>query len=82
MNACSRKARSAGRQVEATHKIDIIVALSMACLAAVRGQDKPGYDLFAPGLYDDSADDKQVVDERYRRELGAHIYARTGNWPH
>ena len=28
-----------------------IVALSMACLAAVRGQDKPGYDLSAPGLY-------------------------------
>jgi hypothetical protein len=26
--------------------------LSMACLAAVRGQGKPGYDLFAPGLFD------------------------------
>jgi hypothetical protein len=24
----------------------------MACLAAVRGQGKPGYDLFAPGLFD------------------------------
>jgi putative transposase len=33
------------------HKIDVVVALSMACLAAVRGQGKPGYDLFAPGLY-------------------------------
>ena len=32
------------------HKIDVVVALSMACLAAVRGQGKPGYDLFAPGL--------------------------------
>ena len=57
------------------HKIDVVVALSMACLAAVRGQGKPGYDLSAPGLYDDNAD------ERYRRELGAHIYACTGIWP-
>ncbi len=63
------------------HKIDVVVALSMACLAAVRGQGKPGYDLFAPGLFDDNADDKQAVDERYRRELGAHIYACTGIWP-
>ena len=63
------------------HKIDVIVALRMACLAAVRGQGKPGYDLFAPGLFDDNADDKQAVDERYRRELGAHIYACTGIWP-
>ena len=46
------------------HKIDVVVALSMACLAAVRGQGKPGYDLSAPGLYDDNAD------ERYRREAG------------
>ena len=30
------------------HKIDVVVALSMACLAAVRGQGKPGYDLFVP----------------------------------
>ena len=52
-----------------------MVALSMACLAAVRGQGKPGYDLSAPGLYDDNAD------ERYRRELGAHIHACTGIWP-
>ena len=58
----------------------MLVALSMAALAAVRGQGKPGYDLFAPGLYDDNADDKQE-DERYRRELGAHIYACTGIWP-
>ena len=35
------------------HKIDVVVALSMACLAAVRGQGKPGYDLFAPGLFDE-----------------------------
>ena len=55
--------------------------LSMACLAAVRGQGKPGYDLFAPGLFDDDAEDRQAGDERYRRELGAHIYASTGIWP-
>jgi phage terminase large subunit-like protein len=63
------------------HKIDVVVALSMACLAAVRGQGKPGYDLFAPGLFDDDAEDRQAGDERYRRELGAHIYACTGIWP-
>ena len=64
------------------HKIDVVVALCMACLAAVRGQGKPGYDLFAPGLFDDDdAEDKQAGDERYRRELGAHIYACTGIWP-
>ena len=53
----------------------------MACLAGVRGQGKPGYDLFAPGLFDDDAEDRQAGDERYRRELGAHIYASTGIWP-
>jgi hypothetical protein len=63
------------------HKIDVVVALSMACLAAVRGHGKPGYDLFAPGLFDDDAEDRQAGDERYRRELGAHIYACTGIWP-
>jgi Terminase large subunit, ATPase domain len=38
---------------KAGHKIDVIVALSMACLAAVRGQEKYAYDLFHPGLTDD-----------------------------
>jgi hypothetical protein len=65
------------------HHIDVVVALSMAALAAVRGQEKPGYDLFAPGLIDDDtdSDDRQAGDERYRRELGAHIYACTGILP-
>ena len=65
------------------HQIDVVVALSMAALAAVRGQEQPGYDLFAPGLFDDDTDaeDRQASDERYRRELGAHIYACTGIWP-
>jgi len=40
-------------KLKQAHKIDIIVALSMAALAAVRGREKPGYDLFAPGLFDD-----------------------------
>jgi hypothetical protein len=31
---------------------------------AVRGQGKPGYDLFAPGLFDDDAEDRQAGDER------------------
>ncbi len=41
-------------KLKQAHKIDVIVALSMACLAAVRGQDQPGYDLFDPGLYEDA----------------------------
>ena len=63
-----------------SHKIDSIVALSMACLAAINGQGKPSYNLADPGLYGDNADDKQD-DERYRLQLGAHIYACTGIWP-
>jgi phage terminase large subunit-like protein len=31
-------------KMKQSHKIDIIVALSMACLAAVRGQEEPFYD--------------------------------------
>ena len=64
------------------HHIDIVVALSMAALAAVQGQAKPGYNLCAIQVCNgDNADDEQAVDERYRRELGAHIYACTGIWP-
>jgi hypothetical protein len=40
-----------------SHHIDVIVALAMACLAAVKGQATPGYDLFAPHLFDDDDDD-------------------------
>jgi hypothetical protein len=73
------------------HKIDVVVALSMACLAAVRGEGKPGYDLFAPGLTDDNADDKPpwtepinlplgYTRETYEAELArrARIYANWG----
>ena len=45
------------------------------------GKGSPVTICFAPGLFDDDADDKQASDERYRRELGAHIYACTGIWP-
>jgi hypothetical protein len=44
------------------HKIDVIVALGMACLAAIRGQDEPHYDLDllsrAFATDDDDADKK------------------------
>jgi phage terminase large subunit-like protein len=32
-------------KLKQAHQIDVIVALSMACLAAVRGQSEPYYDL-------------------------------------
>ena len=34
-------------KLKQSHKIDVIVALSMAALAAVRGQSEPSYDLWA-----------------------------------
>jgi hypothetical protein len=39
-------------KLKQAHKIDVVVALSMACLAAVRGEGVPGYDLFG-GAFDD-----------------------------
>ena len=60
-------ARLAARQAEAAAQDRRVVALSMACLAAVRGQGKPGYDLFAPGLYDDDA----TINTRATNVIGA-----------
>jgi hypothetical protein len=36
------------------HKIDVVVALSMACLAAVRVAGKPRYDVSMAWVCDDS----------------------------
>jgi phage terminase large subunit-like protein len=45
-------------KLKQSHKIDVVVALSMACLAAVRGQSEHDYDLSRPGLFDD--DDEEA----------------------
>jgi phage terminase large subunit-like protein len=60
------------------HKIDIVVALSMAAFAAVRGQSEPSYDLWA--CFPDEETDR---DQQYRNELAARIYALSGGlcWP-
>jgi phage terminase large subunit-like protein len=34
-------------KLKQAHKIDVVVALSMAALAAVRGQSEPSYDLWS-----------------------------------
>jgi hypothetical protein len=61
-----------------SHHIDVIVALSMAALAAVRGQSEPSYDLWA--CFPDEETDR---DQQYRNELAARIYALSGGqyWP-
>jgi phage terminase large subunit-like protein len=60
------------------HHIDIVVALSMAAFAAVRGQSEPSYDLWA--CFPDEETDR---DQQYRNELAARIYAYSGGlyWP-
>jgi phage terminase large subunit-like protein len=68
------------------HKIDIIVALSMACLAAVRGQAEPSYDLWAAFPDDDKPDyetSQEARDQEYRNQFAARIFAFSGGmcWP-
>ena len=60
------------------HHIDVVVALSMACLAAVRSAGEPVYDLWA--CFPDEETDR---DQQYRNELAARIYALSGGqyWP-
>jgi phage terminase large subunit-like protein len=68
-------------KLKQNHKIDVIVALSMACLAAVRGQAEPYYDLFSGAFdLDDKPEDK---DAAYRNELAARIFQLSGGqcWP-
>ena len=68
-------------KLKQSHHIDVIVALSMAALAAVRGQSEPSYDLWScfPGEESEPA----ARDQQYRNELAARIYALSGGryWP-
>jgi phage terminase large subunit-like protein len=63
------------------HKIDVVVALSMACLAAVRGQSEPAYDLWS--CFPDEETDSAARDQQYRNEFAARIFAFSGGmcWP-
>jgi phage terminase large subunit-like protein len=65
-------------KVRQHHHIDVVVALSMAALAAVRGAGEPVYDLWA--CFPDEETDR---DQQYRNELAARIYALSGGqyWP-
>ena len=58
------------------HKIDVVVALSMACLAAVRGQAEPVYDLWA--CFPDEESDSEARNQQYRHALAAQIFAFSG----
>ena len=71
-------------KLKQSHKIDVIVALSMACLAAIRGQSDPveTYDLFAGGFdLEDPPPTKADADALYRNQLRAHIFNCTGHYP-
>jgi hypothetical protein len=72
-------------KLKQSHHIDVIVALSMACLAAVRGEGVPGYDLFGGAFddWDDGPEDKDAADQTYRNELAARIFQLSGGqcWP-
>jgi phage terminase large subunit-like protein len=77
---------SRGRRLDKlkqSHKIDVVVALSMACLAAVRGQNEYTYDLFGGAFDDDDPTDKADVDAEYRSQLAARIFQLSGGqcWP-
>jgi phage terminase large subunit-like protein len=65
------------------HHIDIVVALSMAALAAVRGQSEPSYDLWAAFPDEESNPSSEARNQQFRNELAARIYAYSGGlcWP-
>ena len=58
--------------------IDVVVALSMACLAAVRGAAEPVYDLFAPGLFDDDEPQEPTWEERERQRRHDELLRKYG----
>ena len=69
-------------KLKQSHHIDVVVALSMAALASVRGQSEPFYDLWGSAFnLKDDPNDKEAVDQLYRSQLAAHIYNSTGIYP-
>jgi phage terminase large subunit-like protein len=63
-------------KLKQSHKIDVVVALSLACLAAVRGQSEPSYDLWA--CFPDEESDSEARTQQYRNALAAQIFAFSG----
>ena len=65
------------------HQIDVVVALQHGGARRGARAGEARLRLVCARLVRrrHDADDKQAGDERYRRELGAHIYACTGIWP-
>jgi phage terminase large subunit-like protein len=61
------------------HKIDVIVALSMAALAAVKGQGESSYPsdlswVSGPSLPDPEAEEKRRAEDYLNMRMAAHIY--------
>jgi phage terminase large subunit-like protein len=63
-------------KLKQAHKIDVVVALSMACLAAIRGAAEPSYDLWA--CFPDEESTSLASDQQYRNELAAQVFAASG----
>jgi hypothetical protein len=67
-----------------SHKIDIVVALSMAAYATIKGLEEPDYDAELLGLaFGDGSEDKSKTarDAEYQSEFAGMIYNVTGHWP-
>jgi phage terminase large subunit-like protein len=60
-------------KMKQSHHIDVIVALSMACLAAVRGQSESSYSIWGPWLDNDDDADRASRDAEYQAGLVAHM---------
>jgi phage terminase large subunit-like protein len=60
-------------KLKQSHKIDVVVALSMAALAAVRGQSEPSYSLWSGWLDNDDDVDQASRDAEYQAGLVAHM---------
>jgi phage terminase large subunit-like protein len=62
------------------HKIDLVVALSMAALAAVRGQSESSYETpYGPQAADPDADvEAAAVKEFLEQRMAAHVFRYTG----
>jgi phage terminase large subunit-like protein len=63
-------------KLKQSHHIDVIVALSMAALAAVRSAGEPGYDLWA--AFPDEEADSEARNQQYRNAFAAQIFAFSG----
>jgi Phage terminase-like protein, large subunit len=66
-----------------SHKIDVVVALSMAAYAAIKGQEEPDYDseLLGMAFADDEEQSKEMRDWEYQQAFASHIYRSTGWYP-